>query len=582
MFRLNNIKLSIKMLIPFIVSILALSAITFLSTRNFTALNEKLAESLYNEVYQCTQYILNADRDFYQAQAALYEISMAQSQQEMDKAAADFEDNAVQVMEGVNRAKAVMESAGNKLTGYVHEDSGLSLDQILGQFEKNYAVWKELAGQDGPGRNKAEIQTAFSSAREALNRMEEILEAYSGDVIAQNRKLTEDLHTIIVMIAMIGGTLTELISIVFIVGVSRRTRVTVSYIQKTADFDLVHDPAYDKYLGDKDEFGKIIGAVARLRSEFRELVRDVAGQTEQLDRTIELTNGNMADLDENITDISATTQQLSAGMQETAASSEEMNATATEIENAASMIAEKAGDCASTANDISKRAALLEKDFKQSYSQGEVIFRDVRTKLEAALEESKMVEEINVLAEAILQIASQTNMLALNASIEASRAGEAGKGFAVVAQEIRTLASDSKKTVVQIQNVTKGVIESVSNLSENADALLKFVNGSVRKDYDTMLRATSQYGDDAEHLNELAADLSATSQELLASIQNLVKAINEVSLAANEGAEGASGIAQRASVILEKSREIISSINNAGKGAGLISEEIAKFSIDRT
>ncbi|NLK88432.1 MAG: methyl-accepting chemotaxis protein [Clostridiaceae bacterium] len=581
MFRLNNIKLSIKMLIPFIVSILALSAIALVSTRNSSEINERLVENLYNEVYQCTQNLLNADRDFYQAQAALNDMISAASQQDRDKAAADFDENSKQVNDRVSEAKTIINNAGDKMAGYKHKDSGLSLDQLFRQFEKDYIVWKGLAAQDSLKQNKAGLEEAFASARNALDQMEDILEEFSSDVVAQSRKSASDTHTLVVLIAVIGGTLTELISIIFIIGVGRRTRVTVSYIQKTADFDLVHDPAYDKYLNDKDEFGQIIGAVARLRSEFRKLIRNVMKQTEQLDDTIDLTNSNMEDLSENITDISATTQQLSAGMEETAASSQEMNATAAELENAAEMIAEKAGDCAATADDISRRANKLEDDFKQSYSQGEIIFNDVKSKLEIALEESKTVEEINVLAEAILQIASQTNMLALNAAIEASRAGEAGKGFAVVAEEIRMLAGNSRETVAKIQNVTKGVIDSVANLSENADALLRFVNVNVRKDYGTMLEATDRYGNDAEQINELAADLSATSQELLASIHNLVKAIQEVTQAANEGAEGASSIAQRASVIVEKSQEVIESVNNAGEGAGLLSKEISKFSIDR-
>ncbi len=385
---------------------------------------------------------------------------------------------------------------------------------------------------------------------------------------------------IIVLIAIIGGALTAAFSITFIIGVSKRTKVALNYIQKTSNFDLKHDPAYDKYLNDKDEFGQIIGSVAGLRREFRGFVKNVLKQTNTLDQTIDLTNANIAGLGENITDISATTEELSAGMEETAASSQEMNATALEIENAASMIAEKAGDCALTADDISRRANALETDFKESYSSGETIFNDVQAKLEIALEESKMVEEIDVLAEAILQISSQTNMLALNAAIEAARAGESGKGFAVVAEEIRKLAEDSKSAVTKIQGVTKGVIDSVANLSDNSNALLEFVNNNVRKDYGTMLQATSKYGDDAEHINDLASDLSATSQQLLVSIQSIVKAINEVTMAANEGAEGTASIAQKSSAIVEKSQEVVFSINSADEGARLLTNEITKFSID--
>ena len=75
----------------------------------------------------------------------------------------------------------------------------------------------------------------------------------------------------------------------------------------------------------------------------------------------------------------------------------------------------------------------------------------------------------------------QTNLLALNASIEAARAGEAGKGFAVVADEIRVLAEQSKAAVVHIQDVTKNVVESVTNLADGAKKLLEFVGTDGRQ-----------------------------------------------------------------------------------------------------
>jgi len=153
--------------------------------------------------------------------------------------------------------------------------------------------------------------------------------------------------------------------------------------------------------------------------------------------------------------------------------------------------------------------------------------------LEKAILETKAVEQINALSEVIMQITSQTNLLSLNAAIEAARAGDAGKGFAVVADEIRKLAEDSKNAVGKIQAVTKTVMSSVENLTSISSKLLEFVSGNISRDYETMLNTTDLYSSDAEFFDNLASKFSKMAEELGSSIHDISEAIKEVSSASN-------------------------------------------------
>jgi methyl-accepting chemotaxis protein len=195
------------------------------------------------------------------------------------------------------------------------------------------------------------------------------------------------------------------------------------------------------------------------------------------------------------------------------------------------------------------------------------------------LEQSKAVQQINDLTNSVLQITSQTNLLALNAAIEAARAGEAGRGFAVVADEIRKLAETSKETVTQIQDITKVVTNSVVNLSDNSNELLRFVQNDVSKDYQTMLEATDQYKLDANLVSEIVSDFSATSEELLASIQNMVSTMNSIAEATNEGAAGTTNIAQKVTSVVNKAGEVTESIHSTGEGSDALNEMVSKFTI---
>lgn len=266
-------------------------------------------------------------------------------------------------------------------------------------------------------------------------------------------------------------------------------------------------------------------------------------------------------------------------MEETAASTEEMNATSEEIEKAAEFITDKARKAVISAGEIKNKADSLQEGFLASQNSAQKILQECKEKLEKALEQSKAVGQINVLADAILQITSQTNLLALNAAIEAARAGEAGKGFAVVAEEIRKLAEGSKNTVNQIQSITKTVVGSVESLALNSNNLLSFLVNDVTNDYQTMLKATTEYKNDADFISELVTGFSATAEELLAAMQNMIKAINEISAASGEGAQGTSDIAGKSSIIVEKSDEVMKQASLSNKSAETLVEIVSQFRV---
>jgi len=148
-----------------------------------------------------------------------------------------------------------------------------------------------------------------------------------------------------------------------------------------------------------------------------------------------------------------------------------------------------------------------------------------------------------------------------------------------VAEEIRKLADDSKNAVTEIQSVTSMVLNSVGNLAAHSNQLLQFMDTDVAKDYETMLGAADEYQKDAEFVDDLVTDFSATSEELSASIQNMMKAIGEITAAANEGAEGTANIAERTTAVAEKSGEVIRQANISKESSDSLLSIVSKFMI---
>jgi len=311
----------------------------------------------------------------------------------------------------------------------------------------------------------------------------------------------------------------------------------------------------------------------------KEVVNGVVMEAGNVLENVNITTSSMEELNVQIEDVSNTTEELSANMEETAAYTQEMNATALEIESAIDSLAAKAQDGAGVAAEISKRANNLKSSAIESQKKATEIYSSSYEKLKNAIEKSKAVEQINVLLDTILEITSKTNLLALNAAIEASRAGEAGRGFAVVADEIRTLAENSKNAVNEIQKVTKEVLLSVENLSESSQEILSFIDKTVIGDYASMVNISDQYNNDAELVNNIVADFSATTEQLTASVQNMVKAINEITVANSESASGTSNIAQKTSVVVEKADEVIKCCMVTKESSQKLTELVSRFKV---
>lgn len=327
----------------------------------------------------------------------------------------------------------------------------------------------------------------------------------------------------------------------------------------------------------KDEIGELAKNFNLMQGSFRKIISIIIDESRNVEKKVEKTNENISQLSSLIEEVYATTEELSSVMDESAASTEEMNSETFKIESNIISVAEKAKSEAENALLIKERANSLKNKAIYSREQAKEINIKTQEKLLEAIEESKKVEKINLLSEAILEIASQTNLLALNASIEAARAGEAGKGFSIVAEEIKNLAQDSQNTVSEIKDISDIIINTVKNLVNSSEHMIKFINTQVIADYDTIVETGEYYSEDAIRITDMTNHFSEKSNNIMNSIITAADSISQINISNNESAKGTNSIAEKMNAISEKSDNVVNLIKEVNTSTDKLVKMIDDF-----
>lgn len=409
---------------------------------------------------------------------------------------------------------------------------------------KNEEAYKTANGSIAKYSNN--IEKAISSMREQVN-----------SVTQEERKSLESTYraSVVTCTFTIAVSIIALLFVVFavvtmVIKPLLRTQkeingIIVNIDNKKGDLTQRVTPINN---AEVDAVGKGINVfMTKLQAIFKAVVTNSA----RMERVVDDVRQSVQTSNSSVSDLSALTEELSATMQDISENASVINTNTDNVAKEVELIAEKTDELTGYTKDMKAHAQSMESVARTNMESTDRKVSEILEVLQKAIEDSNSVKQVNSLTNDILNIASQTNLLALNASIEAARAGEAGRGFAVVASEISQLAAASQEAANNIQRINAVVTNSVTNLSDNANGLVSYINDSILPEFERFVESGVEYNDKASFIEGTMTDFKEKTDSLKQSMLEISSSINTISHAINEGVNGVVSAADSTQLIVE-------------------------------